>query len=334
MRGDNSSGGAIKALDSSRVSWSGHTTFTDHRASLIGGALSVDDSEVSWSGSAYFGRNAAMIGGAIFILNGAHVGWTGATEFASNEAFLDGGAVGSTSLNSNYNLQESILQIDGATSFLSNTAGQNGGGLGLPSCFVDVGSTNVTFMENSAGVSGGAIFQSGSDAGPTFTGVSFISNSADVGGAVSIFGSGNTLNFGESRFPTTFDRCRFTNNRAAATGGAIESAAGEDLFIHTLFEGNEAATGGALRLAGRATVNNCSFVENVSSEGNGAAVSNTGVISYMSDTSFTRNVFSCEPDKFLDFSPSSTEVSTRRELSSNLASTCYLNEQHFPAVLI
>ena len=60
-----------------------------------------------------------------------------------------------------------------------------------------------------------------------------------------------------------------------------------------------------MRLAGKAGVDNCSFVDNRSDEGDGPAIANVGVISVIKGSSFTGNVFFCEPGKYLDF----TEVS-------------------------
>ncbi|CAM9289996.1 unnamed protein product, partial [Hapterophycus canaliculatus] len=137
--------------------------------------------------------------------------------------------------------------------------------------------------------------------------VSFISNSAQVGGAVSSVGSGNMKGFTDvdSPNPTTFDRCEFINNRATVTGGAIESAAGQDELVSSYFEGNKAGVGGALRLAGVTSVENCSFVENTAGNGEGSAVSNIGSIVRMVNISFRDNDFDCEPNAFLNFSTGS-----------------------------
>lgn len=103
--------------------------------------------------------------------------------------------------------------------------------------------------------------------------------------------------------PTTFNGCLFVGNRAAATGGAIESAAGQDAIINTSFIGNIAGLGGALRLAGTAYLDNCSCFENYSDLDGGAAVSNMGFISSMTRISFIGNAFNCAPKMFLDYDP-------------------------------
>lgn len=109
---------------------------------------------------------------------------------------------------------------------------------------------------------------------------------------------------------TTFDRRRFVGNRAFATGGAIETAAVYDAFVTSVYEGNAAGTGGALRLAGTASVVNCSFVENPSSDGGGAAVASIGVISSMSGVAFKSNAFDCQGGTFLDIDEVSCDVRT------------------------
>ncbi|CAN0402628.1 unnamed protein product, partial [Ascophyllum nodosum] len=66
-------------------------------------------------------------------------------------------------------------------------------------------------------------------------------------------------------------------------------------------EGNQARVGGALRLAGTASVVNCSFIDNTSNLGEGPAVSNTGYISTVTNVYFHGNVFNCESQMFLEF---------------------------------
>ncbi|CAN0155578.1 unnamed protein product [Ectocarpus sp. 4 AP-2014] len=262
-------------------------------------------SNVSWSGGAQFvGNTAGLSAGALFMWNGAIVDWTGDTHFASNAAGTDGGALGSPGFDNNYNFLSATLVINGSTAFVNNTSGVNGGALALSEGLsVSIVATNISFLENAADVAGGAIHVSGSGIGPVFTGVSFVSNSAQVGGAVSTVGVGNLKRFGdvESPNPTTYDRCIFIDNRASATGGAIESASGKDFIVNSVFDGNKAGAGGALRLAGTTSVENCSFVENASDDGGGAAVSNIGSFSRMGNISFSGNVFYCQPGMFLDF---------------------------------
>lgn len=79
------------------------------------------------------------------------------------------------------------------------------------------------------------------------------------------------------------------------------TASGNDTIGDTKFEGNAAGTGGALRLAGTARLRGCSFVDNVSGQGEGPAVSNIGYLEELSWSKFSGNVFDCPAETFLDF---------------------------------
>ena len=305
-------GGALDAISRSTFSWTGDTKFINnvaHGNEGRGGAMYVlDSSAVSWSGNTEFVANAATRGGAVFVSNASSISWTGTTEFTSNEAGEGGGGFGSMPLDPSANTAASLLVIDGSTTFSNNSCGASGGALALlGGLSVHIGAADVSFINNTAALSGGAVFISGTGAGPIFPGVSFVSNSAQVGGAVSSVASGNLV---ESVYnsPTTFDRCRFIDNEATATGGAIESAAGQDVFVGSVFEGNKAGTGGALRLAGTSSMENCSFVDNLSDDGRGTAVSNIGSILKMENISFSGNIFDCKPGMFLGYNAVSVAV--------------------------
>lgn len=297
-------GGGISVSFGSELSWSGPTHFSGNVARNSGGALTVSSSTVSWAAETTLVGNVAQSGGGLFIFNGSKVSWTGETEFSSNEARSDGGAIAAPSTDVAYSPLASTLGIDGTTAFANNTSGANGGALALlGGCSVAIGAAGLEFRDNSADVAGGAVFVSSTGFGPTFWDVNFVSNSAQVGGAVSTIGSGNEKDATNivAQNPTKFDRCRFIDNEATATGGAIDSAAGQDAYFSSIFERNRAGTGGALRLAGTSSVENCSFVENISDDGEGAAVSNIGSISSMANVFFGGNAFDCEPGMFLDF---------------------------------
>ncbi|CAM9655567.1 unnamed protein product [Ectocarpus fasciculatus] len=306
VTGDSAAGGTICAVFASTVSWSGgSTSFIGGSSSFTGGAFYVHGSKVTWSGDTEFSGNTALLGGAIFMENGSSVSWTEHTEFTSNRALMEGGAVMSPSYDSTFNPLESSLVINGTTTFFNNTCGENGGGLALfGACSLDINTADVHFTGNSAGVAGGAVFVSGAGIGPSFSDVTFISNFAQVGGAASVFGSGKDRGIFSTTIPTTFNRCRFIDNVATTSGGAVDSAAGQDVVVNTVFKGNSAEVGGALRLAGTALVENCSFVENVSGHREGAAVSNIGLISKIANISFTGNDFTCGPDLFLEYDTS------------------------------
>ena len=134
--------------------------------------------------------------------------------------------------------------------------------------------------------------------GISFIEVAFVENVAQIGGGVHSTGSGTEVT---TNNPMTFDRCKFVGNNAFATGGAIDSASGQDVFLHTSFEGNKARVGGALRLAGIASIDNCSFEENVSEFGGGPAVFNSGYMSNVTNSYFYHNIFKCGAQEFLHF---------------------------------
>lgn len=307
-----SDGGAIFS-SSSEVSLSGATQLVANAAYTAGGAVYlVAGSNMSWSGGMLISNNSCYGGGggAIFVLNGSTVSWTGHTEFSWNYAVTDGGAVASPIADSANNPQDSTLVMGGTTTFFNNTCEGNGGALALLGACSASTAAEVTFARNSARVAGGAVFVSGAGFGPTFTDANFVMNSAQVGGAASLSGSGSAKDTDSYMplHPTTFHRCRFCGNEASTTGGAIESAAGDDDILHSVFESNTAPVGGALRLAGTTGVYNCSFAENLAEDGEGAAVSNIGTIWWMENVSFIENAFVCPPGMYLAYNEVSPDV--------------------------
>eukprot|EP00903_Cladosiphon_okamuranus_P011652 g10960.t1 len=306
-------GGALSVRSGSNVSWSAVTLFSNNTSygGTGGGALSVSSgSSVSWSAATLFSNNTSYgSGGAVFVGANSSVEWTGDTTFEFNSASAAGGAVG-IAPTGNADDAESSLVIVGATKFINNTAGTNGGGLSLLGALSATFATtaNLTFSGNSAGVFGGGVYVLGAGVGPVFTDVLFHANRAGLGGGVYASGSGNVVLQAEDEsgediqveYPTNFNGCSFVGNVAVGTGGAVDSGSGVDMFINTLFEHNSAAQGGALRLAGSASVQNCTFLENVSDGRGGAAVLNIGHLS-VSNSSFRDNAFNCEIEEFLDF---------------------------------
>ena len=301
-------GGALLLSNGSRSRWNAKSHFSVNRVQSDGGAVHASEAEILWNDRALFVSNAAQNGGAIFVTNGAMAEWTRETNFTSNIAIVNGGAVGSRA--SFTHEQDSVITMKGATSFVNNTCGGNGGGMALvQSLGVLFESSKTMFSYNSAGVSGGAVFVSGTAFGTVFMNVVFVSNNAQIGGGVRATESGTAITISEKTKrvvnPTTFVGCKFVGNSAFGTGGAIDSASGQDVFNATLFEGNQARVGGALRLAGTASVVNCSFIDNTSNLGEGPAVSNTGYISTVTNVYFHGNVFNCESQMFLEFTVSS-----------------------------
>lgn len=310
-------GGAMYVAGNATVNMNGGAKFIENSIlenKGVGGAISVSDagSNVSWSLETSFTGNTAHSGGALYLSNGASIFYDGPTDFASNTAMGSGGVVGSEAVGSQKNAAESSLFIRAATSFKNNTADVNGGGMALLGLLIVKFETsqNVSFSGNTADVAGGAIFLSGAGVPLTFSNILLTSNSANIGGAVYAVASGVEPTEGTPN-PTTFIGCTFRYNRAKASGGAVATTAGRDTFNDSVFIDNSAAVGGALWLAGSATIANCSFVDNVADEDGGPAVSNIGLINTVTDSIFDGNVFSCQDETFLDF----TDVSKSLDVS-------------------
>ena len=313
------SGGALVISRESTAEWTAAALFSANSAVGGGGAVVASSSaSLSWSESTSFINNIASEGGAIFVQDGAMVEWRGETSFNSNRARSSGGAVGSGA----YNLKGSVFAnkeiskmfFKGATNFVNNECGGSGGGMALvQSLDVSFENDHIMFSGNTAGSSGGGVFIGGMGIGTVFKNVSFVKNTAQIGGGVRVTASGTTITVDtdnkQETNPTTFDRCRFVGNVAFGTGGAVDSASGLDVVANTFFEGNVATMGGALRLAGKVSIDNCSFTDNVSELGGGPAVSNVGLISNVTASNFHHNVFNCEPHAFLDFVKASTVLS-------------------------
>lgn len=171
------------------------------------------------------------------------ISWTGNTTFANNVAHGDGGAV--------YATVGSNMHCQGVTTFRNNTStAGNGGALGVyefgsaDGSYANI-SGKATFTDNVALLNGGAVFSSANRRGQNYEEVVFRSNSAAIGGAVATFGTGN--NDEVIATPTTFSRCHFINNTATETGGAVETAFGQDILTSCRFENNSA--GAWFRLA-------------------------------------------------------------------------------------
>ena len=289
------------------------SVFSANSAQNDGGAVFAGtDCTVVWENNVRFINNKADDGGAIFVTNGATTEWNGKTDFISNSANFDGGAVGSRVYDSERvstgNIDESVLIFKGDTKFENNTCGGSGGGMALvQSLAVLFNRTNTTFSKNSANVSGGAVYLESMGVGTYFKDVKFVGNVAPVGGGVHATGSGTTVTLDPNddtkkmNNPTTFHGCSFVYNLAFATGGAVDSVSGQDDFFGTLFKGNTARVGGALRLAGKSSISNCSFNDNISEFGEGPAVHNLGYMSILTSNYFEGNIFDCESGMFLDF---------------------------------
>lgn len=321
-------GGAVCVEDRGRVFITAKTSFRSNVANVDGGAMYVSNGEVVWGADTLFFNNTAESGGGLLVTDGSIVKWSGNTNFKSNIALLNGGALGSTPFDQIDTLPtavESTLIIEGITNFNNNMAGANGGGIALLGTMSIVfNAPDVAFYDNVANVAGGAVFLSATGRGLTFNGTRFDSNSAQVGGGVYATGSGTMITrVGDrKRFhPTRFVDCIFVDNVASAIGGAINTASGRDEFLGTWFEHNSAVVGGALRLAGEASLENCSFVENISDEDGGPAVSSIGFISEASNVSFEENKFRCEAQHYFNFIEVSDPSYKNIDMSPNAANT-------------
>ena len=330
----NNQGGAVYVNNNSHVLWSGNTTFTNNSAgNEKGGAVSLYNySTASWNSETTFTRNIATAGGAVYIFDNCIANFNGKTTFDANTANpYEGGALSiiysnvylgdkatflgntATTLGGAVSVMAEISTSDRgspfvlarSTVFVNNTCGVNGGALSLiGGVLVKLETNEIIFSGNRAAIAGGAISMWGNDLGPFYIGVKFFSNFASHGGAVYSTGSGNALVGLDSKLrsnPVVFIGCSFVDNQAIATGGAIHSAAGQDLVINTTFRGNTATDGGALNLAGTSSLVNCSFVENISDEGRGPVVANIGYMSGISNCSFHSNTFSCQRGDFLGY---------------------------------
>ena len=326
-------GGAL-LVDSSRVSWNGTTAFFNNSAREgAGGAINVRKfSTASSKSETTFKRNSGTAGGAVYVdaisifyfdgdtnfdgnvarrnyggavsVLSSSVYWRNKTMFTRNTAVSYGGAISFLAEISASDSSSSLV-FAGPTVFAENACKANGGALSLIGGVVmTIETTNISFVGNRAEIGGGAIYMWGNDYGPKFIGVSFISNYAQHGGGVFSTGSGNaliSLDGEQQSNPVVYDRCRFVENQAVATGGAIQSASGQDEVVNTVFVRNMAAEGGSLNLAGTAFLENCTFEENMSDEGGGLVISSIGYISGISNCSFIDNAYSCEPNSFLDY---------------------------------
>ena len=280
------------------------TVFENNSAGGSGGAIYASGlCEIAWTGSTSLRRNTAQYGGAIYMENGGFVQANGTTNFLSNDAALNGGAINARNGWSGSNYFYSVNQS--SILFENNTCGENGGAVDLSDMDISVNG-NWSFIHNSAASLGGALYAFQVTRGPRLIGASFSENSAISGGAVYFSGVGSHQSSyydddEASVYASEFIDCRFDRNSATSTGGAIHSAAGVNIVKYTIFTGNLADEGGALYSSGELSLLNSSFIDNTSGEGEGAAISNSGVLLDMVALLFTGNTHHCSQDTFRDF---------------------------------
>lgn len=282
-------GGAIALGSVSNTSIKG-ATFSDNTSYRHGGAIGTrlgkdgDNSAAKLDIEATFtGNHATENGGAIY--NTFYAGENGVTvkgTFTSNTAGNNGGAIfndGAKDNKGNGN-PGGVMTITDST-FTGNTSVVDGGAIYNTG---ELSITDAIFESNKASVNGnadegygGAIFSVGRDV--TIANSEFTGNTAYVSGAIH-----ESMN---STGEMSIENSNFTNNHAAADGGAvsISKKATIDTAVFTsntagLSEGNVTAStetngGGAIFVAqkGNATLTNVEFYNNKSGAHGGAIAS-------------------------------------------------------------
>ena len=227
-------GGGITALDSN-LTFIGNTTFLGNHAigsGVCGGAIyAVDSTSLRFTGTSNFINNSADFGGAIFAWQNISLSLTGTSNFISNSAFTGGAiaAVNITSLSftgtSNFinnsadwcgaidTWQNTSLSFTGTSNFISNSADYGGAIEAFNITSLSFTGTS-NFISNSAS-HGGAIL--GVDnTSLSFAGTGkFISNSADEGGGVLLW---------NSTFSISSNTTGYWESNHARSGGAICAA--------------------------------------------------------------------------------------------------------------
>lgn len=312
-------GGAVFVVTSAEVICRGESRFTNNN-STKGGALAVDlSSNASWAGDTFFTGNWAYgtSGGALWVGPHSTVSCAGSTVFADNVAAGFGEAIADDALSSESFGALSTMLFEGGsnTAFNENESGTNGGAVAWTEGLSVASSAAMVFTGNSAAISGGAVYLSAVADGLTWPpGVRFISNSAQIGGAVYSLASGTRIANLEE-YPIVYNGTLFQGNTASTSGGAVESAAGKDVFLYTRFVNNTAELGGALRLAGTSDLIVCDFVANGASTA-GPAVANAGAMRQVSNVSFVDNILLCSEGTFLDHEVKVSGVDTRNDRNS------------------
>ena len=245
-------GAALRACNSSNISFMGTNNFSNNSAKF-GGAIFSIDSTLQFDGITIFIKNTAMrddydsgIGGAVYA-NRSQVIVNGCGNFSSNKATILGGAVAA--------VENSTVKINGS-SCLSNRSSP----LGI--AFTHNCVTNEAYQYGSG--SGGAIYTVNSEVNITHT--SFSNNFSPAhGGAAYFFKSDVTLCSINAAYNNAsnyyggairFYQCTqvnmsgnnsFINNYAQLFGGAIEFCKVQSLSIAGVnyFEENVAENGGA-----------------------------------------------------------------------------------------
>ena len=242
--------------------------FSRNSANFDGGAVYTLSADVLIDGIEISGNGNSALQGGGFLRSGGTATIRNATISGQNAHF--GGAVYSVG---NVNISNSTFSGNNAT---ANSASINGGGgavyvqgsITIESSDFSNNTNNSTFANHG----GGAIFVSGDATidGSEFTGnihQNSATNNTNGGGAIYSYGT------------LTVTASTFTSNSAAGSslsrGGAIYATNSSIAITNSLFQSNKSAhNGGAVVLAGEcsSTVGQVSFIDNVSSGGNGGAI--------------------------------------------------------------
>lgn len=241
-----SRGGGVYA-DSSTGSISGNT-FTTNKASSKGGGVALKNGTVTVSENSFSG-NSGTHGGGVYIEADSDIL---DNSFTSNTCTYHGGGVYSESGDGDYS----------GNTFTSNAAGEDGGGLYLNKSYASV--TENEFTANTAIDDAGALRALSSYA--TIDGNLFDSNAAgDGGGAAKI-----------SHKYGTFSNNVVRDNVAVTFGGGLVLDEDSTPVSGCLFEGNSAAVGGGMYVAGgwrEVAISDTEFSENnASTKGGGLAI--------------------------------------------------------------
>lgn len=301
------SGGAISNFNILNVTGS---KFKDNNATvgvdakgLIegGGAIFLgSDSETNIDTTIFDGNRSKTNGGAISMRqpkdgNNSAAKLNVSATFDGNHADANGGAIYNT-----FYANNGMGLGDGVTvsgNFTKNSAGKDGGAIFNDGALDKIGNANGVmtirdslFSENTATMWGGAIFNSG-----TLTlgdGVSFTGNSAKFGGAV--------WNQGTLKAEAG---TKFIGNKATTAGGALynEDNTTINSLAGILFENNTATMGGAINNAWRnkgkgtlaakiESISQSRFVNNSTTQSEGGAIRNQGIIGEIKETVFDSNI--------------------------------------------
>ena len=254
-----------------------NSTFRSNSAVKNGGAIECNASNIGIYNLTFEDNIAGEYGAALCREINATGGHGTNNTFSRNHAGISGAALAWMGV-------KNIHIID--YKFINNTAESSGGAI-----FIDEGSNNdiienCTFEGNhltnmTVGHNGGAIDCRGENL--TIDYVNFTNNGAHTGGAIYMGSHSNTIRI--------FD-ANFTENYAAADGGALGLKANSLDINNTYFRSNTAGRhGGAVYAGGNGTDNairHASFIDNSAGDHGGAInwLASAGTFEYLN---FTRN---------------------------------------------